>query len=163
MTVPRPHDGPTAPRDRDWTWSEQQAAKLEALRAKGGWRAVAGAHAWYDDAEGDPPERADAYKLPHHEVVGGQVRVVWRGVSHAMNILAGGRGGVSIPDGDKPAVWRHLARHYRQFGEEPPEVGGAGGLADLTRRELLDRARKAGIAGRSRMGKQELVEALRDA
>ena len=50
--------------------------------------------------------------------VDGRLRVVWRGVTHAMNVLAGGRGGVDIPEKDKRAVWRHLARHYEQFDEE---------------------------------------------
>ena len=36
-----------------------------------------------------------------------------------MNVLAGGRGGVDIPEKDKRAVWRHLARHYEQFDEAP--------------------------------------------
>jgi len=27
-----------------------------------------------------------------------------------------------MPDKDRRAVWRHLARHYEQFDEEPPEL-----------------------------------------
>jgi len=38
-----------------------------------------------------------------------------------------------------------------------------GGLTDLSKRELEERARKAGIEGRSKMSKKELVEALRAA
>src|SRR4029453_9164495 len=122
MPVPKPHDGPTADKDRDWNWSQHEPAELDSLLDHGGWKAVAQAHAWHEDAGGDLPEKKGAYKLPHHELIGGQVRVVWRGVSHAMNVLAGGRGGVNVPDEDRPAVWRHLARHYEQFGEEPPEL-----------------------------------------
>jgi hypothetical protein len=39
-----------------------------------------------------------------------------------MNVFAGGRGGVDIPDKDRQAVWRHLARHYEQLNEEPPDL-----------------------------------------
>ena len=122
MAVPEPHNGPTADKDRDWNWSEQGTRQVDAMLEKGGWKLVAEAHAWYDDSEGDPPEKKGAYKLPHHELIDGRLQVVWRGVTHAMNVLAGGRGGVDIPDKDRRAVWRHLARHYEQFDEEPPEL-----------------------------------------
>lgn len=120
MPVPKPHDGPTADKNRDWNWSEEQPKEIDALLDKGGWAAVKQAHAWYDGGGGDPPEKRTAYKLPHHEVIGGEIKVVWRGVTRAMNVLKGGRGGVRIPDGDKAAVYRHLAKHYEQFDEEPP-------------------------------------------
>ena len=122
MAVPKPHDGPTAAKDRDWSWSANEAENTDALLDQGGWQAMVEAHAWYDDAEGDPPDKKGAYKLPHHQVLDGKVRVVWRGVTHAMNVLAGGRGGVDLPAKDKRAVYEHLAAHYRQFDEEPPEA-----------------------------------------
>jgi hypothetical protein len=122
----RPHNGQTADRDRDWNWSQHQPEELDALLKHDGWEAVAEAHAWHEAADSGLPDRKGAYKLPHHELIGGEVKVVWRGVSHAMNVLAGGRGGVSIPARDRMDVWRHLAKHYEQFGEEPPEAPGRG-------------------------------------
>jgi hypothetical protein len=122
MAVPKPHDGPTADKGREWSWSEEGAGQVEAMLDHRGWKTVAEAHAWYDDADGDPPEKKTAYKLPHHELVDGKLQVVWRGVASAMSVLAGGRGGVDIPEKDKRDVWRHLARHYQQFGEEPPDA-----------------------------------------
>ena len=83
---------------------------------------MAEAHAWYDDTDGDPPEKKGAYKLPHHELVDGELQVVWSGVTAAMNVVAGGRGGVNVPDEDLQRIHEHLARHYRQFDEEPPEL-----------------------------------------
>jgi hypothetical protein len=120
MTVPEPHASPTAPKDRDWDWDESE--KLDAILEHGGWDAAARAHAWYDDAadENDPPEQKNAYKLPHHEIVDGDLRVVWSGVNSAMNVLLGGRGGVDLPAADRRAVYDHLARHYAEFDEEPP-------------------------------------------
>ena len=37
-----------------------------------------------------------------------------------MGALMGARGGVDV-EGDRKAVYDHLAAHYRQFGEEAPE------------------------------------------
>ena len=54
----------------------------------------------------------------------------------------------------------------KQFSSQPKEIARktaqdhGGNLAALPRTELLARAKKAGIAGRSRMRKDELVKAL---
>jgi hypothetical protein len=123
--VPAPHSSPRASRDRAWQWSGTDA--LDRVREHGGWRAVARAHAWHDpaaDREHDPPHEKGAYKLPHHDVVDGLLRVVWRGVVSAMTVVNGARGGVGVPVRDARRVYVHLARHYRQFGEEPPEFHG---------------------------------------
>jgi HK97 family phage prohead protease len=72
--------------------------------------------AWVDGS-GDPDLKS-SYKMPHHLADGA---VVWRGVSAAMAVLLGARGGVQIPDGDRRGVWTHLARHYEQFDKTPPE------------------------------------------
>ena len=47
--------------------------------------------------------------------------------------------------------------------EEVGRKGGeSGSYDDMTKDELMDRARKVGIDGRSDMNKDELIEALRD-
>lgn len=77
--------------------------------------------AWVD------PEKADVkggYKLPHHRAEG--YNTVWRGVAAAMAALLGARGGVQIPDGDRKAVYNHLAKHYGQFDKTPPEFKAVG-------------------------------------
>jgi len=45
---------------------------------------------------------------------------------------------------------------------EDDEAGDGGGLEDLTRDELYERAQKADVAGRSSMSRKELMEALSD-
>jgi hypothetical protein len=126
MGTARPeHTSPTAPEDRAWDWhGTSEAAKGDEILDRGGWERFADAHAWYDasmDEEGhDPPHEKQAYKLPHHEIVDGRLRVVWRGVASAMQVLAGARGGVDIPDRDRRGVYEHLAHHYRAFEKEPP-------------------------------------------
>ncbi|MBW3612722.1 MAG: hypothetical protein KY392_02545 [Chloroflexi bacterium] len=123
-TSTAPHRSPTAPKDRDWDWSGTD--KLDQIREHGGWDAVANAHAWYDPSadEHDPPREKGAYKLPHHELVNGQLRVVWRGVVAAMTVINGARGGVDMPDADRRKVYDHLARHYEEFDEQPPDFSG---------------------------------------
>lgn len=120
-TVTAPHRSPTAPRDRDWDWDGTE--KLDRIIEHGGWEAVANAHAWHDPSadEHDPPREKGAYKLPHHELIDGKLRVVWRGVVSAMTVVNGARGGVDIPDSDRRRVYDHLATHYAEFDEEPPD------------------------------------------
>lgn len=120
-TVSAPHRSPTAPKERDWDWSG--TSKFDQILDHGGWDAVANAHAWYDtreDPEHDPPQEKGTYKLPHHELVDGELRVVWRGVVAAMTVVNGARSGVDIPDTDRRKVYDHLAAHYGEFDEEPP-------------------------------------------
>ena len=38
----------------------------------------------------------------------------------AAGILDGARGGVDVPDADRPKLRRHLARYYAKMGETPP-------------------------------------------
>jgi hypothetical protein len=124
-TVIEPHTTPKAPMDREWDWhGTREADKSDELIQAGGWDALANAHAWYDpnaDPEHDPPHEKQAYKLPHHEELDGRVRVVWAGVRSAMQVLAGARGGVDIPEADRKDVYRHLAKHYEEFDKQPPE------------------------------------------
>jgi hypothetical protein len=83
-------------------------------------RKIAGHFAW---AESSPPETYGGLKLPHHRPSDG--KIVWRGVAAAMTVLLGARGGIDLPDGDRPKAHSHLASHYRQFGKEPPELRDA--------------------------------------
>jgi hypothetical protein len=73
---------------------------------------------------GDGMRLAD-YKLPHHDIQDGKLVVVYQGVVAALAAVNGARGGVKFDAAaDKSKVYHHLARHYRQFGEEPPESKG---------------------------------------
>lgn len=117
-SVPRDVSRETAPEDTEWSapmlgdftsesWDDLSDAEK---------RRIAGHYAW---APSVPPERFSDLKLPHHRPSDG--RVVWNGVRAAMAALLGARGGVDIPDGERRAVYNHLASHYRQFDKEPPE------------------------------------------
>ena len=111
-----------APEDRTW---DGGAAEARIRRWAGGpdkgsirWSDYRRAFAWYD--RGDS-ENFGSYMLPHHDIINGQLSVVWRGVAAAMQALLGARGGVDIPDADRRGTYNHLARHYAQWEKTPPE------------------------------------------
>lgn len=97
---------PTAPKDTAWDGSQQvAAASVDDLKIMCAW------------VDSENAENKTAYKLPHHEA-DGEHAVVWRGVANAMARLPQ----TDIPASDKKAVYNHLAKHYAQFDESPPEM-----------------------------------------
>lgn len=77
-------------------------------------REIAGHFAYSKE---NPAASFDDLKLAHHRAEDGAA--IWSGVKAAMGALMGARGGVDV-EGDRKAVYDHLAAHYRQFGEEAP-------------------------------------------
>jgi len=116
---------PKAPEDREWDAGEAELSIRKWASSDGSgepdtinWEKYRRGFAWYDV---ENKETFGAYKLPHHEVINGELQVVWRGVAAAMAALMGARGGVDIPDDEWDSVYNHLAKHYAQFDKEPPE------------------------------------------
>ncbi len=103
----------------DWDWDEKR--DMDAIREKLGWRGVADAHTWYDGGH-EPPEKKEAYKLPHHKLRGGSLVLSRRGVQRAMAALNGARGGTDMSDADRKQAYEHLKAHYEEMGEEVPEM-----------------------------------------
>lgn len=110
--------------DEDMSWSFT-AAEGSAVLGEDNWSRFKSVHTFFDPAadEDNPgtPQVRGAYKLPHHKIVDDGIKTVFRGVVAAMGALLGARGGVDIPDDERPGVYNHLARHYREFDREPPE------------------------------------------
>jgi len=82
------------------------------------WSKYAQGFAWVD------PENKDnfsGYKLPHHDVKDGKLVSVWGGVRAAMTALLGGRGGTSIPEADRRAVYNHLKKEYNIHDKDVPD------------------------------------------
>jgi hypothetical protein len=75
---------------------------------------------WVDTED---TESFASYKMPHHDIVDGTLVVNFRGCAAALAALRGGRGGVDIPEAEKAAAERHIAKHYAQFDAEFPEKG----------------------------------------
>lgn len=86
------------------------------------------AHAWVDSVA--DPDTKGAYRFIHHFVsAGGTVGAASTvACSAGIAVLNGGRGGTTIPAGDRAGVYAHLARHLRDANLEPPPLRSA--LAD---------------------------------
>ena len=117
-TAVAPKKYPLADEGEAWSFTPSDQ---DAVIDLGGWELYKNVHTWWDNAEGAVPEVKGAYKLPHHKIVGGSVKTVWRGVAAAMAALLGSRGGVDIPSSQKRAVYDHLAFHYKEFEKDVPE------------------------------------------
>lgn len=79
---------------------------------------------WYDR---ENEENFGAYKLPIGDIVDGSHKAVPRGIFAARAALAGARGGVDIPDSDRPGVEANVNRYYEKMGLERPFGKGAVG------------------------------------
>ncbi|MGH9361967.1 MAG: HK97 family phage prohead protease [Thermoanaerobaculia bacterium] len=113
----RPHNTPTTAREWDGTAvtaAIPDAASVTALRSM---------HAWVD-AAGDPEAKTN-YRFPHHHGIDGPANI--RALVAGIAVLNGARGGTTIPDGDRKAVYEHLASHLRDAGREPPPLKAADG------------------------------------
>lgn len=99
-------------------WDGGAARKRLLDWADGDWDKFAQGFAWVDS---EKREMAGGYKLPHADVIDGELCDVWAGVSAAMGALLGARGGVDIPEEDRKGVYSHLKRHYGQWDKEAPE------------------------------------------
>jgi hypothetical protein len=114
----------TTKADADRAWDGDAAvARLRKWagvdESPAGWDRFARGFAYYTGA-GD---KVSDYKLPHHDIIDGQLCVVLRGVQAAMAAVNSARGGVKWEkETHRKRVYRHLARHYKQFGATPPDL-----------------------------------------
>jgi HK97 family phage prohead protease len=72
---------------------------------------------WFDQTA---PDQFGSYKLPIADVIDGRLTAVPRGIFAAAAALLGARGGVDIPEGDRPTVIRHIERYYAKMGIDSP-------------------------------------------
>lgn len=77
------------------------------------------AFAWYDS---ENSEQVGSYKFPHHDIIDGDLKTVWKGVAAAMASLAGARNKPDIPENEIALVYSHLSQHYKDFDKEPPAL-----------------------------------------
>jgi hypothetical protein len=117
-------DLPLAPEDTAWGWDTDAAN--EVLGEPPDWERYAMAHLWVDTTN---PEVRASYKLPFAKIVQGELHIVFRGVAAAMGALNGARGGVDLPDDDRPKVYERITALYQRFDKEPPELLRAGDTA----------------------------------
>ena len=75
------------------------------------------AFVWFDSTKSD---QFGAYKLPIADVISGRMTVVPKAIFSAAAALEGARGGVDLPEVDRPKVIRHIERYYAKMDIESP-------------------------------------------
>lgn len=106
---------PLADEGMAWSFSASDGDAL--LGSNSDWNRFKSVHTHFDP---ENKETKAGYKLPHHKIIDGSIKTVWRGVSAAGNALMGARGGVSIPSADVGGCKGHLKKHYSEFKKSPP-------------------------------------------
>jgi HK97 family phage prohead protease len=93
------------------------------------------AHAWVDP-DGDAAAKS-SYRFIHHFVgVDGDVGAASTvACTTAIGVLNGARGGTTLADEDRQAVYKHLARHLKDAGLKAPELKAVGGEPGESTRE----------------------------
>lgn len=93
------------------------------------------AHAWVDP-DGDADAKS-SYRFIHHFVgVDGDVGAASTvACTTAIGVLNGARGGTAIPEEDRQAVYKHLARHLKDAGLKAPELKAVGSEPGESTRE----------------------------
>ncbi len=118
MSVSAFRDFPLAERARKWDGvaAEKRVRKWADAEDKPNQK-YRNAHVWYDS---DQKSNFTAHKLLIADVIGGELKVVPRGVMIAGAIMDGARGGIDLPKADVGRVKSHLAKYYKKMGETAP-------------------------------------------
>ena len=109
-----------AGKDEGWTFDWKNDA--DAIVEKFGWDGMKTACCWYDP---DNAEIKSGYKLPVMKLKSkddDKLTLYYYACVAAMAALNGARGGVDIPEVDRKTAYNKLAKYYKLFDEEPPEL-----------------------------------------
>ena len=111
-------DLPLAPIDRPFLKSEVVKRLREFTGSKDKPSSTyRNAFFWWDETK---PDLFASYKLIFADVVGGELKAIPRGIFSRAGIMLGARGGVDIPDADRPGVIRHMKKYYEKMGRPNP-------------------------------------------
>ena len=83
--------------------------------------------------KGEDPTFKTNYTFIHHYVSsdGSPGAAALGGLREGITVLNGGRRGTKLQGSDRKGVYNHLARHYREGGETPPELKSDEYLAEV--------------------------------
>lgn len=111
-------DLPLASQDREWDSSAAIARVKEFTDSdEEPSSSYRNAFVWFD-REND--NVFSGYKLPIADVIDGRLTVIPRAIFAAAAAIQGARGGVDIPESDRPGVIRHLERYYAKMDLDSP-------------------------------------------
>ncbi len=88
---------------------------------------------WFDSADA---ENFGAYKLPYADWIDGEFRAVPRALIAIKSAIGGARGGVDIPEADKPKILRHVERYLSKL-EDSEKAFILSDVKDIEAREDL--------------------------
>jgi hypothetical protein len=116
---------PKADDDLSWDGSSAKKRIAEWASSDGSgnketidWDKYKNGFAWFDQ---ENKENFGSYKLPHHDIIDGELKTVRAGVVSAQGVMNGAMGGVDIPDGDRESVDSHLSKHRAEFDSDIEE------------------------------------------
>lgn len=154
-------DLPLASRDREW----DSTAAIERVRpfldsSDSPSDAYRRAFLWFDETNS---EEFGGYKLPIADVIDGTLAAVPRAIFAAAAAMSGARGGVDIPEEDRPAVIANINKYYAKMDLESPfnqkSAVRLDDLSILTERDL-EKLFKSGVCFTNQTSKR-LASALK--
>lgn len=118
-------DLPLAPLTKPWDGdgARERIAKWASSDGSGdpeniSWDRFRKGFMWYDS---EKPETVTSFKLPFADVIGGNLKAVWSGISAVAGVLSGARGGVKgIPEADLKTIKAKVRTYYRRFEKGKP-------------------------------------------
>lgn len=102
----RTWDGPGA-KTRLWAWADEDLGKFGR------------AFLW----SAPDPKTKDDFKLPIADLIDGKLTIFPRALNAVASVLAGGRGGVDIPEADQTRIQGIVQRLQKRAGTGEPEQG----------------------------------------
>lgn len=106
---------PLAARDRAWDSTAAEKRVREWADAGNGPNVrYRRAFFWYDASASD---QFGSYKMQFADVIGGTLTAVPRAIFACSGVMMGARGGVDIPEADRPAVMARISRYYARMRE----------------------------------------------
>jgi HK97 family phage prohead protease len=133
--VARFRDLPLAARDQ--TWSRRTAIKnirehTDSTEKPS--RSYRNYFMWFDSENAD---NFGAYKLPYADWIDGGFKAVPRALIAIKAAIGGARGGVDIPESDKPKILRHVERYLSKL-EDSEKIFILSDVKDIETREDLN-------------------------
>lgn len=81
--------------------------------------------------DGEDPDLFRFYQLPFADIVEGKLTAIPRGIFSAAAAMRGARGGVFVPEQDRPGITRNIEKYYEKMDMETP-FGKSFRIDDLT-------------------------------
>lgn len=104
---------PLAPIDMRWSFTAADGNAILGDPDNPNWARYKTVHTFFDP---ENQESRAGFKLPHHKMIDGSLKTVWRGVVAAFTATRGGRTPLTgVPASEIPRIQAHLQKHAAEF------------------------------------------------